>query len=78
MIGTYEVLELGTCEVLESGICEVLETGTCKVLESGSCEVCGSGEVLIQKPEQVVIFMKKRLGDQEGAKSKTSPQKVLV
>jgi hypothetical protein len=43
----------------------------CKVLESGICKVRESGEVLIQEPKWVVIFMNKRFGDQEGAKSNT-------
>jgi hypothetical protein len=60
------------------GTCEVLESGTCEVLESGIREVRGSGEDLIRKPERVVIFVRKKFGDQEGAKSKTSPQKVRV
>jgi hypothetical protein len=69
---------VGSCEVLESGTCEVLGSGTCVVLESGICEVREFGEVLIWNPEQAVIFIKQRFGDQEGAKSKTSPQKVRV
>jgi hypothetical protein len=69
---------VGTCEVLESGTCEVLESGTCEVLESRIYVVRGSGEDLIRKPEQAVIFVKKRFGDKEGAKSKASPQKVWV
>jgi hypothetical protein len=64
-----------TCEVLEPGICEDLESGTCKVLETGICEVRGIDEDLIWKLEQAAIFIKKRFGDQEGAKSKTSSQK---
>jgi hypothetical protein len=58
------------------GTCEVLESGTCEVLESGICEVRGSSEGLIREPEQAVNFVKKRFGDQEGAKSKTSLQNV--
>jgi hypothetical protein len=50
------------CEVLELGTCEVLELGTCEVLESRICGVRGSGEVLIQKPKQAVMFVKKRFG----------------
>jgi hypothetical protein len=40
--------------------------------------VRGSGEDMIREPEQAVNFVKQRFGDQEGAKSKTSPQKVRV
>jgi hypothetical protein len=60
------------------GSCEVLESGTSEVLGSGTYEVRECGVVLIRKPKQVVIFIKKSFGDQEGAKSKTSPQKVRV
>jgi hypothetical protein len=56
-------------------ICELQESGTCEVLESRICEVRESSEVLIREPQRVVIFMNKRFGNQEGAKSKTSPQK---
>jgi hypothetical protein len=43
--------------------------------ENRICEVRGIDEDLIWKPEQAVIFVRKRFGDQEGAKSKTSSQK---
>jgi hypothetical protein len=67
MVDTYKVLESRTCEDLEFGTYEVLKTGI--------CEVQGIDEDLIRKPEQVMIFVKKRFGNQEGAKSKTSSQK---
>jgi hypothetical protein len=86
MIETCEVLESGTCEDLESGICEEveygtcedLEPGTCEVLKTGICEVRGTNEDLIRKPEQAVILVRKRFGNQEGAKSKTSSSKIRV
>jgi hypothetical protein len=43
--------------------------------ENRICEVRGIDEDLIWKPEQAAIFVRKRFGDQEGAKSKTSSQK---
>jgi hypothetical protein len=64
---TYEDLESETFEDLESGTCEVVKTGICEVWEID--------EDLIRKPEQAMIFVKKRFGNQEGAKSKTSSQK---
>jgi hypothetical protein len=64
--GTYEDLESETFEDLESGTCEVVKTGICEVWEID--------EDLIRKPEQAMIFVKKRFGNQEGAKSKTSSQ----
>jgi hypothetical protein len=64
-----------TCEDLESGTCEDLESGTREVMKSRIFEVRGTDEDLIRKPEQAVIFVRKRFGSQEGAKSKTSSQK---
>jgi hypothetical protein len=75
MVETCEDLESGTCEDLEFGTCGDLESGTCEVLKTGICEVRGIDEDLIRKPEQAAIFVRKRFGNQEGAKSKTSSQK---
>jgi hypothetical protein len=46
-----------------------------ELAKSGICEVRGTDEDLIRKPEQAVIFVRKRFGSREGAKSKTSSQK---
>jgi hypothetical protein len=75
MVETCEVLESGTCEDLEFGTREDLESRNCEVLKTGICEVRGIDEDLIRKPEQAMIFVKKKFGNQEGAKSKTSSQK---
>jgi hypothetical protein len=54
---------VGTCEVLESGTYEDLESGTCEVLKTRICEVRGIDEDLIRKPEQAVIFVRKKFGN---------------
>jgi hypothetical protein len=59
----------GICEDLESGTCEDLKSGTCEVLKTGICEVRGVDEDLI------AMILKKRFGNHEVAKSKTSSQK---
>jgi hypothetical protein len=75
MVEICEVLESETCKDLEYETCKDLKSGTCEVLKTGICEVRGIDEDLIRKLEQAMIFVKKRFGNQEGAKSKTSSQK---
>jgi hypothetical protein len=65
---------LESAKFWESEICEILESGICEVLESGIYEVREYGKVLIREPRRAVIFVNKRFGGQEEAKSKTSPQ----
>jgi hypothetical protein len=73
--GIRNLRRSGTREDLESRIGEDLESGTCEVLKTGDCEVRGIDEDLIWKPEQAMIFIRKRFGNHEVAKSKTSSQK---
>jgi hypothetical protein len=68
--GIKNLRRSGICEDLESETCEDLKSGTCEVLKTGICEVRGVDEDLI-----AMIFLKKRFGNHEGAKSKTSSQK---
>jgi hypothetical protein len=46
-----------------------------KFWKQESAKFGGIDEDLIRKPEQAMIFVKKKFGNQEGAKSKTSSQK---